>query len=113
MYLFQMALLSNDIQSILYMSALHMYYIPVYSSLCTCNCKGLVTCVHCSLDTNCHVIFVYFWLYVHVHTCNRNRLLQACKDGSSVAMENVLGEGVTQEDRTALANWKYKVRKAF
>ena len=25
-------------------------------------------------------------------------------------MESVLGEGATQEDRTALANWKFKVR---
>ena len=53
---------------------------------------------------------LYILVFIHVH---RNRLLQACKDGSIVAVENVLGEGVTQEERTALANWKYKVRIAF
>ena len=37
---------------------------------------------------------------------HRSRLFQACDDGSSEGVESVLGEEVTEEDKTALVNLK-------
>jgi hypothetical protein len=39
----------------------------------------------------------------------RERLYKACDGGRGDELERVLEEGVTQEDRTALANYKSKV----
>ena len=36
--------------------------------------------------------------------------MKACEDGKSEGVESVLGEVRTQEDKTALVNWKNKVR---